>query len=416
MMNLIVQKFGGTSVGDVQKIKNVALRVKHEIEQGNKVIVVVSAMSGVTNQLVGYCNEVSRLMNRESLAEYDSIVASGEQVTSGLLALELQTLGYKSRSYLGWQVCIKTDEVHSKARIDEIDGEFLRKEMEDYDAVVVAGFQGVHGQTNRIATLGRGGSDTSAVAIAAAVNADICDIYTDVDGVYTTDPRITSKARKLNKLTFEEMLEMAYSGSKVLQTRSVAMAMAHNVRLRVLSTFKEIGEPNGTILVNNNEEIMERRVITGISYSKDDVQITLSKMPDHPGLSSNIFGALAESEINVDMIVQNVSHNGKSVDITFTINKLELERAKLAIDSIKDVVKFEKLTINEDVAKVSVIGVGMISNYGIAHTMFKTLADKGVNLELISTSEIKISVLIAKEYGELAVRILHDAYGLNEKK
>ncbi len=415
-MNLIVQKFGGTSVGDVEKIKNVATRVKHEIEQGNKVIVVVSAMSGVTNRLVGYCNEVSRLMSRESLAEYDSVVASGEQITSGLLALELQTLGYKSRSFLGWQVCIKTDDVHSKARIDEIDGEFLRKEMEDYDAVVIAGFQGVHDETNRIATLGRGGSDTSAVAIAAAVNADICDIYTDVDGVYTTDPRITSKARKLNKLTFEEMLEMAYSGSKVLQTRSVAMAMAHNVRLRVLSTFKEIGEPNGTILVNNNEEIMERRVITGISYSKDDVQVTLSKMPDHPGLSSNIFGALAESEINVDMIVQNVSHNGKSVDITFTINKIELERAKVAIDSIKDVVKFEKLTINEDVAKVSVIGVGMISNYGIAHTMFKTLADKGINLELISTSEIKISVLIAKEYGELAVRILHDAYGLNEKK
>ncbi len=415
-MSLIVQKFGGTSVGSVEKIKNVAKKVKHEIDQGNKVIVVVSAMSGVTNELVGYCNEVSNLMTQESLAEYDSIVASGEQVTSGLLALELQTLGYKSRSFLGWQVAIKADDVHSKARIEDIDGEFLRKEMDHYDAVVVAGFQGVHEDTNRIATLGRGGSDTSAVAIAAAVNADLCDIYTDVDGVYTTDPRITAKARKLNKVTFEEMLEMAYSGSKVLQTRSVAMAMAHNVRLRVLSTFKEIGEPNGTILVNNNEEIMERRVITGISYSKNDVQVTLTKMPDHLGLSSTIFGSLAEQEINVDMIVQNVSADGKYVDITFTVSQEELARAKAAIESVKDKVNYTNLIINEDVVKVSVIGVGMISHSGVAHTMFKTLAEKGVNLLLISTSEIKISVLIEKEYGELAVRVLHDAYGLNEKK
>ncbi len=414
-MNLIVQKFGGTSVGNVEKIKNVAKKVKHEIDQGNKVIVVVSAMSGVTNELVGYCNEMSDLVTQESLAEYDSIVSSGEQVTSGLLALELQSLGYKSRSFLGWQVAIKTDDVHSKARIGEIDGEFLRKEMDRYDAVVIAGFQGLHEDSNRIATLGRGGSDTSAVAVAAAVGADLCDIYTDVDGVYTTDPRITSKARKLNKVTFEEMLEMAYSGSKVLQTRSVAMAMAHNVRLRVLSTFKEIGEPNGTILVNNNDEIMERRVITGISYSKNEAQITLAKMPDHPGLSSSIFGALAKEEVNVDMIVQNISSDGNSVDITFTICKEELARAKIAIDSIKDVVKFEKVSINEDIAKISVIGVGMISHSGVAHTMFKTLADKGVNLLLISTSEIKISVLIDKEYGELAVRVLHDAYGLDKK-
>ncbi len=415
-MSLIVQKFGGTSIGNIEKIKNVAQRVKHEIDQGNKIIVVVSAMSGVTNQLVGYCKDMSKLTSKESLAEYDSIVASGEQVTSGLLALELQTLGYRSRSYLGWQICIKTDNVHSKARINEIDGEYLRKKMEDYDVVVVAGFQGVHHDTNRIATLGRGGSDTSAVAIAAATNADLCDIYTDVDGVYTTDPRVTSDARKLNKVTFEEMLEMAYSGSKVLQTRSVAMAMAHNVRLRVLSTFKGFDEPNGTILVNNNEEIMERRVITGISYAKNEAQITLTKMPDHLGLSSNIFGALAQGEINVDMIVQNVSGDGKSVDITFTVSKEELERAKIAIESIAGKVEYENVLVNEDIAKISVIGVGMISHSGVAHTMFKTLADKGINLLLISTSEIKISVLIDKQYGELATRVLHEAYGLNEKK
>ncbi|MGB0423149.1 MAG: aspartate kinase [Flavobacteriales bacterium] len=344
------------------------------------------------------------------------LLLSSYDLLSLYLALELQSLGHKSRSFLGWQVAVKTDEVHSKARIREIDGDFLRKQMESYDAVVVAGFQGLHADSNRIATLGRGGSDTSAVAMAAAVKADLCDIYTDVDGVYTTDPRITSKARKLNKVTFEEMLEMAHSGSKVLQTRSVAMAMAHNVRLRVLSTFKEIGEPNGTILVNNNEEIMERRVITGISYSKNDVQVTLAKMPDQLGLSSTIFGALAQKEINVDMIVQNVSANAKSVDITFTVNQEDLPRVKVAIESIKDEIKYANLIINEDVVKVSVIGVGMISHSGVAHTMFKTLADKGVNLLLISTSEIKISVLINKEYGELAVRVLHDAYGLNEKK
>ncbi len=411
-MALIVQKFGGTSVGDISRIKNVAQKVKSEIDKGNKVIVVVSAMSGVTNQLVSYCNEVSAMMDNESLAEYDSIVASGEQVTSGLLALELQSIGFKARSLLGWQIPLATDDVHSKARIDYINGDFLKAELEKYDAVVVAGFQGVHEQTNRIATLGRGGSDTSAVAIAAAVGAQICDIYTDVDGVYTTDPRITNKARKLNKVTYEEMLEMAYSGSKVLQTRSVAMAMSHNVRVRVLSSFVEATESSGTVLVNNDEEIMERRVITGISCSKNDVQITLSKMPDHPGLSAAIFGALAQKEINVDMIVQNVSSDGKSVDITFTAPKEDFERAKASIEEVRDQVKYEKMIIDENIVKISVIGVGMISNAGIAYTMFKTMADKGINLLLISTSEIKISALISKEYAELAVRVLHDAYGL----
>lgn len=410
---LIVQKFGGTSVGDIPRIKNVARKVKAELDKKNKVIVVVSAMSGVTNQLVDYCNQVSSLLSNESLAEYDSIVATGEQITCGLLALELQSVGYKARSFLGWQIPIRTDNVHSKARIDDIDGEMLLKSLEEYDVIVIAGFQGIDQDSNRVSTLGRGGSDTSAVAIAAAVKADLCDIYTDVNGVYTTDPRITDKARKLKKVTYEEMLEMAYSGSKVLQTRSVAMAMAHNVRVRVLSTFEDVTDASGTILVNNNEEIMERRVITGISYSKNDARITLSKMPDHPGLSAVIFGALAEKEVNVDMIVQNISADGKFIDITFTIAKDELERAKIAIESIKDSVKFQELKIDDNIAKISVIGVGMISHAGVAYTMFKTLANKGINLLLISTSEIKISVLIEKEYGELAVRILHDAYGLS---
>jgi aspartate kinase len=411
---LIVQKFGGTSVGDIGRIKNVAKKVKAELDKKNKVIVVVSAMSGVTNQLVDYCNQVSSLMSDESLAEYDSIVATGEQITCGLLALELQSIGYKARSFLGWQLPVATDDVHSKARIDVIDDAALLKSLEEFDVVVIAGFQGIHLESNRVTTLGRGGSDTSAVAIAAAVKADLCDIYTDVNGVYTTDPRITDKARKLKKVTYEEMLEMAYSGSKVLQTRSVAMAMAHNVRVRVLSTFEDVTESSGTILVNNNEEIMERRVITGISYSKNEVHITLEKMPDHPGLSAAIFGVLAQKEVNVDMIVQNISADGKFVDITFTTGKEESERARLAIESIKNEVKYAELKIDDNIAKISVIGVGMISHSGVAHTMFKTLADKGINLLLISTSEIKISVLIAKEYGELAVRVLHDAYGLSK--
>ena len=412
---LIVQKFGGTSVGDIKRIKNVAQKVKAELLKNNKIIVVVSAMSGVTNQLVGYCNEVSNLIDQDSLVEYDSIVATGEQITCGLLALELQSIGYKARSFLGWQIPIHTDSVHSKARIDNINGAELLKELENYDVIIIAGFQGIDSKTNRITTLGRGGSDTSAVAIAASVKADLCDIYTDVNGIYTTDPRITDKAHKLDKVSYEEMLEMAYSGSKVLQTRSVAMAMAHNVRVRVLSTFEEVNETSGTILVNNEEESMEKRVITGISLSKNDVHITLTKMPDHPGLSASIFGALASKEVNVDMIVQNISIDKQFVDITFTTSKEELERAKIAIESVKSTVNYQDLKIDENIAKISIIGVGMISHSGVAHTMFKTLADKGINLLLISTSEIKISVLIAKEYGELAVRVLHTAFELDSK-
>ena len=412
---LIVQKFGGTSVGDIKRIKNVAQKVKAELLKNNKIIVVVSAMSGVTNQLVGYCNEVSNLIDQESLIEYDSIIATGEQITCGLLALELQSIGYKARSFLGWQIPIHTDSVHSKARIEDINGEALLKELENYDVIIIAGFQGIDSKTNRITTLGRGGSDTSAVAIAASVKADLCDIYTDVNGIYTTDPRITDKAHKLDKVSYEEMLEMAYSGSKVLQTRSVAMAMAHNVRVRVLSTFEEVDETSGTILVNNEEETMEKRVITGISLSKNDVHITLTKMPDHPGLSASIFGALASKEVNVDMIVQNISIDKQFVDITFTTSKEELERAKIAIESVKSTINYQDLKIDENIAKISIIGVGMISHSGVAHTMFKTLADKGINLLLISTSEIKISVLIAKEYGELAVRVLHTAFELDSK-
>jgi aspartate kinase len=411
---LVVQKFGGTSVGNIERIKNVAKKVETEIKKNNQVIVVVSAMSGVTNQLVDYCNQVSSLTNNFALSEYDSIVATGEQITCGLLALQLQSMGYKARSFLGWQIPLTTDNVHSKARIDEINGKVLLEALKNYQIIVIAGFQGMHLESNKITTLGRGGSDTSAVAIAAAVNADICDIYTDVDGVYTTDPRITDKAKKLNKITYEEMLEMAYSGSKVLQTRSVAMAMAHNVKVRVLSSFEEVNENSGTILVNNNTEIMEKRLITGISYCKTDVRITLSQMPDHPGLSATIFGALASQEVNVDMIVQNISADGKKIDITFTTSNDELERAKIAIANIKNEVNFTELKIDNNIAKISVIGVGMISHSGVAHTMFKTLADKGINLLLISTSEIKISVLIAKEYGELAVRILHNAFGLEK--
>jgi aspartate kinase len=408
-MSLIVQKFGGTSVGSIDRIKNVALKVKKEIDLGNKVVVVVSAMSGVTNQLVGYCNQVSNLQSNVSLAEYDSVIATGEQITCGLLALELQSNGLKSRSFLGWQIPILTDNIFSKARINDIDGSSLLNSLEQYDAIVVAGFQGIYKEQNRISTLGRGGSDTSAVAIAAAIKADRCDIYTDVEGVFTTDPRITDKAKKLDQVSYEEMLEMAYSGSKVLQTRSVAMAMTHNVKVQVLSTFLD---QSGTILVNN-EEIMEKRLITGISYSTNDVRITLTGMPDHLGLSSAIFGAMAKKDINIDMIVQNISADSNFVDITFTTSKEELEKAKNTIESIKDTIKYKEIKIDNNIAKISVIGVGMVSHCGVAYTMFESLSKKGINILLISTSEIKISVLISKEYGELAVRSLHNAYGLD---
>ena len=408
-MAIIVQKFGGTSVGDIKKIKNVALKVEAELKKGNKVLVVVSAMSGVTNKLVGYTKSVSKLQSVAALAEYDSIVSSGEQITSGLLALELQNIGYKSRSLLGWQIPIETDHFYSKAKINKI--EDLKNHIDNHDVIVVAGFQGISLDTKRITTLGRGGSDTSAVALAAAVNAKRCDIYTDVEGVFTTDPRITDKARKLNKVSYEEMLEMAFSGAKVLQTRSVVMAMIHNVRVQVLSTFSN--NP-GTVLVNN-EEIMERRLVTGISHNKNEARVTLLSMKDRAGLSAKIFGTLAQKEINIDMIVQNISQDGKYIDITFTVSKEDMSLAKSSIEEIKSDIKYKNLIIDDNISKISVVGVGMASHSGIAHKMFQTLSDKNINILLISTSEIKISILIQEDYGELATRILHSEYGLDKK-
>ncbi len=403
-MALIVQKFGGTSVANIERIRNVAERVKREIAAGNQVVVVLSAMSGVTNQLVDYCGQVSPLLTPEALAEYDAVVSTGEQVTVGLLALVLQAQGVPARSWLGWQVPIRSDDTFSKARIDTIDAEALHKALKAGVLPVIPGFQGVTAD-GRITTLGRGGSDTSAVAIAAALKADRCDIYTDVDGVYTTDPRIVSKARKLNKVAYEEMLEMASLGAKVLQTRSVEMAMKHHVRVQVLSSFSF--EP-GTMLVEE-EEVLERRLITGIAYSRGDARVTLREVPDSPGVAAKVFGPLAEQEINVDMIVQNVNADGKATDITFTVPRTELDRTTAAIKALN----IGKFTTDANVAKISVIGVGMKTHSGIAQKMFQVLAEKNINILVISTSEIKISVLIDEAYTELAIRALHTAYGLD---
>lgn len=404
-MARIVKKFGGTSVADIEKIQSVARRIKKEVDAGNQVAVVVSAMAGVTNQLVKYVDDINRLHDAR---EYDVVVASGEQVTAGLTALALQTLGIPARSWLGWQIPVRTDGVHGKARISEIESAELIRRMEQGEVAVIAGFQGI-GPDGRVTTLGRGGSDTSAVAVAAAINADRCDIHTDVDGVYTTDPRIVPTARKLNKITYEEMLEMASLGAKVLQTRSVELAMKYNVRTQVVSSFTD--EP-GTLVVNE-DEIVEKEVISGIAYSRDEAKVTLTQVSDKPGVAAGIFGPLADSSINVDMIVQNVSGDGKTTDITFTVGKTDLERAIVTLEARKAELGFTKLSSDPKVVKVSVIGVGMRSHAGIAQTMFRALADKGINIQVISTSEIKVSVLIAEEYLELALRSLHDAYGLN---
>ncbi len=404
-MARIVMKFGGTSVGDVDRIKNVARRVKAEVDRGNQVAVVVSAMSGVTNQLVAWCTEISPLHDAR---EYDAVVSTGEQVTIGLLAMALQELGVAARSWTGWQVPVKTNGVHGKARIEQIDTTDMIARMEQGQVAVVAGFQGI-GPDNRITTLGRGGSDTSAVALAAALQADRCDIYTDVDGVYTTDPRIVAKARKLDKITYEEMLELASVGAKVLQTRSVEMAMKHRVRVQVLSSFVEAP---GT-LVCDEDEIVEKELVSGVAYSRDEAKITLIKVADRPGVAAAIFGPLTEAAINVDMIVQNVSEDGKSTDLTFTVTKADLERAVKVLNEHKDGLGYQALVADKNVVKVSVVGVGMRSHAGVAQTMFRALADKGINIQVISTSEIKISVLIAEEYIELALRALHSAYGLD---
>ena len=404
-MARIVMKFGGTSVGDIDRIKNVARRVKREVEAGNQVAVVVSAMSGTTNQLVDWCKQMAPLHDQR---EYDAVVATGEQVTSGLLAIGLQELGLSARSWAGWQVPIRTDSVHGKARIDAIDTAEMVAGMERGEVAVVAGFQGI-APGDRVATLGRGGSDTSAVALAAALGADRCDIYTDVDGVYTTDPRIVTKAKKLSKITYEEMLELASVGAKVLQTRSVEMAMKHHVRVQVLSSFED--KP-GT-LVCDEDEIVEKELLSGIAYSRDEAKITLVRVADRPGVAAAIFGPLADAAVNVDMIVQNVSEDGKSTDLTFTVGKADLERAKKVIEDNKASLSYEGLIADSNVVKVSVIGVGMRSHAGIAQKMFQTLAAEGINIQVISTSEIKISVLIEEKYTELALRALHTAYGLD---
>ena len=404
-MARIVQKFGGTSVGDIDRIRNAALKVKREVDAGHEVAVVVSAMAGQTNQLAAWSRQISPLVDAR---EYDVVVASGEQVTAGLMAMALQDLGVNARSWLAWQMPFKTDDMHSKARIDDINTEAIVSRFAEGQVAVVPGFQGL-GPDNRLTTLGRGGSDTSAVALAAALNADRCDIYTDVDGVYTTDPRIVPKARKLEQVSFEEMLEMASQGAKVLQTRSVALAMRYGVRLQVLSTF---ADTPGTLVVDE-EEIVEQQLVSGIAYSPDEAKITLVKVPDQPGVAALIFGSLADAAVNVDMIVQNVSKDGAATDMTFTVSRSEFDRSVDVLTGLKAQLGYTELRSDAKVAKVSVVGLGMRSQPGVAKTMFKTLAERGINIEVISTSEIKVSVLIDAEYTELAVRALHAAVGLD---
>ena len=413
-MARIVVKFGGTSVGDTDRIKNAALKVKAEVARGNEVAVVVSAMSGATNQLVKWVNDIAPLHDAR---EYDVVVATGEQVTIGLLALALQQIGVNSRSWVSWQLPIRTDDAHGKARILEIDTTAMSLAMSRGEVPIVPGFQGV-GPDGRITTLGRGGSDTSAVALAAALQAERCDIYTDVDGVYTSDPRMVDKAHKMDRVTYEEMLEMASLGSKVLQTRSVELAMNHHVRVQVLSSFDAaIGSDLPGTLVVDEEEIMaqglEKSVVSGVAYSKDEAKITVTRVADRPGVAAAIFGPLAAANINVDMIVQNVSLDGSSTDITFTVPRADLARAVQHLEKAKADLKFAEVKSDINVAKLSVIGVGMRSHAGVALKMFETLAAKGINIQVISTSEIKISVLVAAEYTELAVRALHTAYELD---
>ncbi len=399
-------KFGGTSVADLDRIRHVAGLVKAEVDRGNSVAVVVSAMAGETNKLVGWTRELSALHDAR---EYDVVVAAGEQITAGLLAVALTAIGVSARSWMGWQIPVRTSAMHGSARITSIEPELLDQRISEGQVAVVAGFQGV-APDNRISTLGRGGSDTSAVAVAAALHADRCDIYTDVDGVYTTDPRIVAKAHRLEKIAYEEMLEMASLGAKVLQTRSVEIAMLYRVPVRVLSTF----DPNGAgTLVCDEEDIVEKKPVTGIAYSRDEAKITLHRIPDQPGIAAAIFGPLADAGVNVDMIVQNVSEDGRKTDLTFTVSRGELARALDAIEKAAPGIGYKDLTADANVAKISIIGIGMRTHPGVAQTMFRTLSEKGINIQVISTSEIKVSVLIAEEYVELAVRALHSAYELD---
>jgi aspartate kinase len=418
-MATVVMKFGGTSIANVERIRNVAAHVKREVDAGNKVAVVVSAMSGATNQLVAWVNEASSLADKR---EYDAVVASGEQVTAGLTAIVLQSMGVKARSFQGWQVPIHTDTQHGSARMIDVPSANLRACLDNGEVAVITGFQGVEPIAGRIATLGRGGSDTSAVAIAVALKADVCDIYTDVDGVYTTDPRIVAKAKRLPKVSYEEMLEMASSGSKVLQTRSVELAMVHRVRTRVLSSFTKPEDMQpvrmdnleniGTI-VCDEDEIVEQQIVSGIAYARDEAKITILKVEDKPGIAARIFGPLADASINVDMIVQNVSDDGRYANMTFTVPASELPRALEVLKNAKKDIGYFDMSSSADVAKISAIGIGMRSHAGVAAQMFKALSEKGINILAITTSEIKISVLINAAYAELAVRTLHSLYGLD---
>ncbi len=416
-MGRLVMKFGGTSVANIERIRNVARHVKREVDAGHEVAVVVSAMSGKTNELVAWCREASPMHDAR---EYDAVVASGEQVTSGLLAIALQALGIQARSWQGWQIPIKTSDAHASARILDIDGsEIIKRFADRKEVAVIAGFQGINPQTGRITTLGRGGSDTSAVAIAAAIKADRCDIYTDVDGVYTTDPRIVPKARRLDKIAFEDMLELASQGAKVLQVRSVELGMVHNMPIFVRSSFDEPdaidphATPPGT-LICSEEEMMESHVVTGIAFSKDEAQISVRQIEDKPGVAAAIFVPLAAANINVDMIVQNVSEDGKATDLTFTVPASDFDRARETISSAKAQIGYARLDSATDVAKVSVIGSGMRSHAGIAAKAFAALAERNINIRAITTSEIKFSVLIDAAYTELAVRTLHSLYGLDK--
>jgi aspartate kinase len=417
-MARLVMKFGGTSVADIARIRNVAAHVKREVDAGHEVAVVVSAMAGKTNELVGWCRAAAPLHDAR---EYDTVVAAGEQITSGLLAMTLESMGVNARSWQGWQLPISTSNAHGSARILDINGaELIRRFKERGEVAVVSGFQGVHPDTHRITTLGRGGSDTSAVAIAAAIAADRCDIYTDVDGVYTTDPRVVPKARRLDKVAFEEMLELASLGAKVLQVRSVELGMVHNVRIFVRSSFDRPEDidplssaPPGT-LICNEEEIVEQQVVTGIAFSKDEAQISIRRVQDKPGVAAAIFGPLAEASINVDMIVQNVSADGATTDLTFTVPAADYGRAGDVLTKARPQIGYERVDGATDVAKVSVIGIGMRSHAGVAAQAFKALAARGINIRAITTSEIKFSLLIDAAYTELAVRTLHTLYGLDK--
>jgi aspartate kinase len=410
-MPRLVMKFGGTSVATVERIRNVARHVEREVKAGYDVAVVVSAMAGKTNELVGWCKEAAALYDPR---EYDVVVASGEQVTSGLLAIVLQGMGLKARSWQGWQIPMLTSDAHGSARIEEVDGTALLKAFSERGEVaVVSGFQGVHRATGRITTLGRGGSDTSAVALAAGIRAERCDIYTDVDGVYTSDPRIVSKARRLDKVAYEEMLEMASLGAKVLQVRSVELAMVHQVPTYVRSSFDDPADPKLGTLICGEEDIVEQQIVTGIAYSKDEAQITLRNVADKPGVAAAIFGPLADANINVDMIIQVVSDDSTTTDLTFTVPAADFERANVILKEQSGAIGFAALQGATDVVKVSAIGVGMRSHAGVAAKAFKALAEKGINIRAITTSEIKFSVLIDAAYTELAVRTLHSLYGLD---